>query len=194
MNDELGQIIVSTKTGEEQLSLNNCLLNYKLLDFWRWSASDLTSNALRGIFAEFIVGTAIGVDFRKLREEWAEYDIEDENGIKIEVKSAAYIQTWKQKAYSTVSFSIKSKQLADNTSTRHADVYVFCLLKHKIQAELDPTKLEQWAFYVLSTQTINNLPNKSSIGLSTLEKLTLATNYSQLKHTIQKIYEQNEIL
>ena len=29
MNDELGQIIVSTKTGEEQLSLNNCLLDYK---------------------------------------------------------------------------------------------------------------------------------------------------------------------
>ncbi len=35
MNDELRQIIVSTKTGEEQLSLNNCLLDYKLLDFWR---------------------------------------------------------------------------------------------------------------------------------------------------------------
>lgn len=31
-----------------------------ILHFWKWGFSDLLSNSLRGIFAEFLVGTSLG--------------------------------------------------------------------------------------------------------------------------------------
>lgn len=68
-----------------------------------------------------------------------------------------YIQSWRQKDFSAITFSIKKTQ--NNTSKevkRHADVYVFCLLKMKDQEQIDPLKLEQWEFYVLLTYKIDN--------------------------------------
>jgi len=54
------------KTGLEKLTFQGNELEYNLLDFWRWSVSDILSNATRGRFAEFIVGTAIGLNPKKL--------------------------------------------------------------------------------------------------------------------------------
>lgn len=136
--NELKQIDAEPKTGNEFLTDNGKKTEYNLLDFWRWSVSDILSNATRGRFAEFIVGTAIGLKPENLRDEWDAYDLTTENGIKIEVKSAAYIQSWNQKKFSTISFSIKPARYWDAETNmqrgepkRHADLYVFCHLKHK---------------------------------------------------------------
>ena len=104
---DLTKIKSKPKTGTEVLSYNGVNTKYSLLDFWRWSVSDILSNATRGRFAEFIVGTAIGLNPEDLRDEWDAYDLTTVDGIKIEVKSAAYIQTWNQKKISNISFSIK---------------------------------------------------------------------------------------
>jgi len=144
--DELKEIKTTLKTGNEILSYNGINIEYSLLDFWRWSVSDILSNATRGRFAEFIIGTAIGINQNNLRDEWSAYDLKSNDNIKIEVKSAAYIQSWYQKKYSTISFSIKPARYWDSKTNiqnkdpkRHADVYVFCLLKHKEQiTELPP--------------------------------------------------------
>src|SRR5690606_8699094 len=100
MND-LKQIKAIPKYGNEDLSYNGQKTNYNLLDFWRWSSSDLMSNATRGRFAEFIVGTAVRLNPENIRDEWDAYDLKTEEGIKIEVKSAAYIQCWNQKCFSS---------------------------------------------------------------------------------------------
>lgn len=84
------------KTGNEYFLMQNLYLPHTLLDFWKWNSSDLLSNATRGRLAEFIVATATGVDLNKPREEWVTYDLTTPEGIKIEVKSSAYIQTWEQ--------------------------------------------------------------------------------------------------
>src|SRR5437879_4421516 len=135
--EPLNKISVTLKSGQETLILEEALLSFTLLDFWRWSVSDILSNATRGRFAEFIVATAANIDITKLRDEWSAYDLETPEGIKIEVKSAAYLQTWHQKALSKISFSIKASLYWDGTSNeqstivaRHANVYVFCLLHH----------------------------------------------------------------
>jgi hypothetical protein len=100
-----------------------------LLDFWRWSTSDILSNATRGKFAEFIVGTAVGLNPKNSQDEWDAYDLTTEDGIKIEVKSAAYIQCWSQKSFSKISFSIKPARYWESETNlqrgepkRHADV------------------------------------------------------------------------
>lgn len=95
-----------SKSGKESFKSNIQPLPHTLLDFYRWAYSDLLNNTTRGILAEYIVGTAIGLKKDAIREEWADYDLLTEDGIKIEVKSSAYIQSWAQKKYSTISFSI----------------------------------------------------------------------------------------
>jgi hypothetical protein len=63
--DDLRQIKANLKTGNESITENGRKTGYKLLDFWRWSVADILSNATRGRFAEFIVGTAKPVKNRK---------------------------------------------------------------------------------------------------------------------------------
>ncbi len=90
----LTEIKAIPKSGAERLINDTTETGYTLLDFWRWSVSDILSNATRGRFAEFIVGTAVGIDPKNLRDEWDAYDLTTSDGIRIEVKSAAYIQSW----------------------------------------------------------------------------------------------------
>lgn len=77
-----------------------------LLDFWRWSASDLVSNATRGILAEFIVAQALGLE-TGVRAEWDAYDLVTSAGLNVEVKSSAYLQSWFHKELSAISFGIR---------------------------------------------------------------------------------------
>jgi len=74
------------------------------MDFWKLSVSDLLSNTTRGTLAEFIVAMAMDIDLSNFREEWDAYDLETKNGIKIEVKTSAYLQSWFQKNYSKIIF------------------------------------------------------------------------------------------
>lgn len=194
MNEKLGLIKANVKTGNEELTFDDKAVGYSLLDFWKWSVSDILSNATRGILAEFIVGTSLGLRIENVRNEWDAFDLVTDDGIKIEVKSSSYIQSWYQKDYSKTSFSIKSARFWDAKnnvqsveSKRHADVYVFCLLKHKDQETINPLKLEQWEFYVLPTSRLNNYErSQSSITLNSLKKLTDAVTYESLK---AKIYD-----
>ncbi len=198
--NNLKEIKASLKTGKERLTDNGLDTNYNLLDFWRWSVSDILSNATRGRFAEFVVGTAVGMDPENLRDEWDAYDLITEKGIKIEVKSAAYIQSWKQKSFSIISFSIKPSRYWDAESSmlrgepkRHADVYVFCHLKHKDQDTIDPLKMEQWDFYVLPTYRLDNYErSQSSITINSLRKLTKVRKYSELKIEIEKAFDEQK--
>lgn len=94
------------KTGEEPFIINNADAGIKLLDFWQWNQSDLLNNALRGKIAEFIVGKALNA-VEGVRLEWDAFGLVTAEDIKVEVKSAAYLQSWKQTKNSTIQFSIR---------------------------------------------------------------------------------------
>jgi len=198
--EKLKQIKATPKTGQETVSDNGVSTKYTLLDFWCWSVSDILSNATRGRFAEFIVGTAIGFDPKSLRDEWDAYDLTTDEGIKIEVKSAAYIQSWNQNKFSNITFSIKPARYWDSETgmqstklKRHADLYVFCLLKHKEQETIDPLKMEQWEFYILPTYRLDNYErSQSSITLYSLQKLTEPRKYSELRDEILKANKEQK--
>ncbi|MGP4714858.1 MULTISPECIES: hypothetical protein [unclassified Psychrobacter] len=185
---------VERKSGEEAFHIEGNSLNLNLLSFWQWSSSDLVSNTLRGILAEYIVGSALGEN-NAHRVEWDDYDIETKEGIKIEVKSSAFIQTWNQEKISTIQFGIRpTTQWDDKTnarstkSIRQADIYVFCLLKHKEQKTIDPLNMSQWEFYVLSSDTLNqSVGLQKNITLSSLLRLDpIITTYSKLPFAIKQ--------
>lgn len=193
--NSLDPIDVHLKSGAEPLHSDGQPLPQTLLQFWQWSSSDLVNNALRGVLAEYLVATAIGCDLSP-RREWDDYDLETAEGIKVEVKSAAYLQSWSQQDYSAIQFSIKPSQgwnALDNTyspqSKRQADVYVFCVLKHKDKTTVDPLNVSQWDFYILPTHVLNDqLPQQSTLGLSRLKKLNaVQTHYESIYDEIQQI-------
>ena len=71
-------------------------------DFWSWAYSDLMSNTVRPLFAEFLVGRCLGL-IDKPRKEWDHVDFLY-SGKKVEVKSSAYVQTWTQTTASVIMF------------------------------------------------------------------------------------------
>ena len=194
----LDKIEQSIKNGDELLLCKNNRLPITIKDFWAWSASDLMSNATRSRFAEFIVATATNVDLGIPRQEWDPYDLLTPEGIKIEVKSSAYIQSWHQKQLSTITFSIKPARYwnskngeQESIAKRHADIYVMCLLKNMDQNTINPLDMDQWDFYVLSRSELDNYKrSQHSITLKSLENLTKPVTYAGLHEEI-KIKHRN---
>ena len=191
MADALEKLEVVRKDGGERFRAGGSDLDFSVLDFWRWSASDLVSNATRGILAEYIVARALEIPTEKeVRDEWAPYDLEMPEGIKIEVKSAAYVQSWKQLRYSPINFGVPKTRTWDADSGhydlsepgRHADVYVFALFAQR-EAPISPLDLDQWKFYALST---TKLDDRKSISLSALEELASPVAYHELADAVKK--------
>lgn len=70
----------------------------------------------RGVLAEYaedMVARALGIDTGGVRGEWAAHDLTPSSGVKIEVKSAAYIQSWAQKKPSTIAFNVRATRAWD---------------------------------------------------------------------------------
>jgi hypothetical protein len=179
MTTNLDHLTVKLKSGDEAFHDHGTAVGYALADFWRWSVSDLVSNATRGRLAEFIVAKALGISIDIVRDEWQAFDLETSAGLKIEVKSAAYIQSWKQRTLSSIQFltrktSVWNQETNETSEAKwQADVYVFALLAHQDKLTIDPLDVRQWQFYVLPTRVLDGRErSQHSITLKTLEKLS----------------------
>lgn len=135
MSTDLTRLKTLPKTGDEIFHSAKVPLACSLKDFWIWSVSDLVSNATRGRLAEFIVARALDIPAGAVRDEWDAYDLKMPDGLKIQVKSAAYIQSWNQTKLSPIIFSIRKSRFWDAATNvleeepkHHADVYVFAVL------------------------------------------------------------------
>lgn len=192
-------------TGDEHIMFDGMPTGYLLHDFWAWASSDLLNNTLRGSYAEFIVAAALDLtDMLKTpRKDWTAYDLyyplDRKTGIRIEVKSAAYLQAWGEKdsPLSKIQFSIRPTLAWDaengyDTISRHqSDVYVFCVYTEKERCAADPLNLDGWDFYVLPTSVLNQrCPTQKSISLASLEKLDpFKTDYDGLEAAVIEAYK-----
>jgi hypothetical protein len=175
----LPRLVPKRRDGSEPFVLDGDPASVTVLEFWRWSASDLVSNATRGRLAEFIVAMALGVPTDGVRDEWAPYDLLTPEGIQVEVKASGYVQSWAQERLSKASFGIRPTRAYDAEAGRfaeeamhQADVYVFALLFHEDKDSADPLNLEQWEFYVAPTTTLASMvPLQKSISLASLQRM-----------------------
>ena len=193
---DFGAILLNRKTGEEPFRIDYLELNAKLGEFWQWSCSNLLGNTLRGHLAEYIVGLALGC-VGKVRQEWNAVDLQWETGedctIRIEVKSAAYLQSWKQERVSAISFDIAQKRpwdaetnVMETDMVRSSDVYIFCLLDHKDKSTVDPMDLAQWSFFAVQTLRLHaKFGTQKSISLGPLSDLHGAKfGFAELKKRV----------
>ena len=182
--------VSSKKTGAEPFTADGQPIGLTLADFWGWRLSDLLDNLERGALAEFIVATALGISTGGVRDGGAVWDLTTPGGIRIEVKSAAYLQAWAQKQLARITFSTP-KTLAWDPNTgeysgvpqRHAHVYVFALLAHTDKRTVNPLILDQWTFYVLPTAVLN-ARSQNSITLTTLKALATPTGFGGLPEAV----------
>jgi hypothetical protein len=198
MANDLGRIKVERRLGDERFLSDGHDLGFDLLSFWQWNTSDLVSNATRGVLAEYIVARALGVDVTGVRGEWAAYDLTAPSGLKIEVKSAAYLQSWSQRELSRIEFSTRKTRTWDpetnrqaKKAARHADVYVYALLAHQEKKTLNPLDVSQWEFYVL-TRTILDARKRSqySITLKSLRGIAQPVKYEDLRASVRCIVKR----
>ena len=181
---------LSLKTGTESFRSGSQPLQATVLDYWRWSASNLISNRERGILGEFLVATALGLE-KEPGVEWNAYDLKY-SGLKIEIKTSSAKQSWPQSKPSPIRFDIAPQSYGwdaeidttDSEVKRHADVYVFCELHGD-----DPLDTDGWEFYVVSTAVLNQrLPNQKSIGVKPLMNLhPIVSTYADLKKNIESV-------
>ena len=147
-------------------------------DFWSWAYSDLSNNINRSVLAEYIVASSIGATSQS-RIMWRPYDLLTPEGYKVEVKSAAYVQSWDKKHPDHISYRIAPARLPDASGDykdeaplqRNSDLYVFCLYK-AVSPDQNPLDLDLWEFYVLSTKVLDEKkPTQKSITLPSLLQL-----------------------
>ncbi len=185
-------------TGDEEFILHDANIGITVMDFWRWAFSDLIDNTQRGVMAEFLVYSSLNritLDTQK-RENWLSFDVTSPSGRRIEVKSAAYIQTWTpENIFAQIRFDIRKKLAWDNVTAtsatvakRNCDLYVFCLFTAKTK-EVSILNLDYWDFYVLPTSILDEkIPNQKGISLSSLLKLEpVKTDYARLGSVIESI-------
>ena len=186
------------KTGEEPfLGLAGSDIAPTVKDFWRWSASDLLNNTTRGVLAEFLVAHALGLHKEGFRVEWDAFDLTTSDGLKVEVKSAAYIQSWPQMQLSPISFNVTPKKRSWDAAVdrvhwydpprRVADVYVLCLLETTDAEKINPLDVSQWVFYVAPTSLLDaEIGAQKTVGLATLRRFaTEVRDYARLGKVIR---------
>jgi hypothetical protein len=162
---------VRTLNGSEKFSGTEA----SVLDFWRWALSDLRMNTIRPMVAEFLVARAVG-DEREVREAWANFDVLSREGIRIEVKSSGYCQSWTQRELSRISFGRLAARTWDEETGElsperevKADVFVFAVQSCRDCSQYDPLDTSQWQFWVLSAGDIRGYRWKT-VGLGWVKK------------------------
>ncbi|MCG7526761.1 hypothetical protein MHW47_20210 [Streptomyces sp. OfavH-34-F] len=145
-----------------------------VLDFWRYAMPDLRTNTTRGLLAEFLVHRAVGATARNV--EWESFDVLAPGGVRIEVKTSAYLQAWGQRRLSEIRFSrLNARTWTPEGGTApeqsyNADVYVFALHTALTHADYDPLDIGQWAFHVASRALVE-ATGQGSLGLASVRRL-----------------------
>lgn len=152
--------------------------------------SDLRMNNVRGYLAEFLVAKAVGAVGQRV--EWDAFDVLTPGGVKIEVKSSAYLQAWDQERLSRIAFTgLRGRTGASDghpaEARYRADVYVLAVQTATRHEDYNPLDVGQWTFYVLPRTLIASLGYRS-LSLTTLRQLTDGpTMYPELGRQIASV-------
>lgn len=176
-----------------EVPFSDSLGSATLLDFWRWAFSNLRDDRIRGSFAEFMVARLLG-ETDHPPPSTTVVDIECKDGIGIEVKSSAYLQTWKEQESHPSFGGLKRKPYEYDVAGRvsygpagyHSEIYILALLSEREHQRLDPLDLNQWAFFVLTQQELREAAKDgSSVSLGRLQQNSIQPcNARELKDSV----------
>lgn len=173
---------MKTYKGTEPLYYNQGLSVARVIDFWRWYASNLLRGTLRGALAEFIVAVALGINVDKPRDSFAEFDLLYKNA-EIEVKSCS--ATSKRISFDIARRTRYSPQTKWRDKRRRSSLYVFCLINEQREEYINPLDLNQWEFYIISTANIEHtFGEQKTVGLEAIKPMSIQTKYDGIKQAV----------
>jgi hypothetical protein len=179
--------------GSERFRCSEKPLGLKLLDFWKWSESDLLNSLTRTRLAEFIVATALDAHAKGPRDERSSLELVTPDGVEVRVKSGSFLKSFHQRDLSKVVFIPRVRPAHSHAGGAHhaayrAQVYVFALLDHVERATVDPLDLDQWRFFVPPTSQLEALVmEQHGLTVPTLDALSAGSvAYEDLKAAVRK--------
>jgi hypothetical protein len=144
------------------------------------------------------ISRAVG-DPSPLRKAWDNWDVTTATGIKVEVKSSAYLQSWNQRKLSAITFSgltgrewsAETNELAADRTLR-AEVYVFAVHTCSEPDQYDPLKIEDWEFRVMSAAQLAEHGYRS-VTLGFLDRhARTAYRLSDLTRAVEQAYASSK--
>jgi len=145
-------------------------------------------NSLRGQWVEAMIAEILGDGWRHTGADWAAWDFERHDGLRLEVKQSAQHQSW-GRSTGAPRFSIATAQghypdgkayLPNASGARFAQIYIFAWHEGE-----DQRAASQWQFYVVKA---DRLPAaQKSIGLRAIQQLTPAVRADQLLNTVDRL-------
>ena len=144
----------------------------------------LVTNVLRGLVVEAMIAMALEPDWTWCSADYASWDFDRPDGVKLEVKQSSYRQSWDTPSHVKVSpsFDVKArKQQWDGrafveTNRRAAHLYVLAYHDRRDDTadHRDPL---QWEFFVLASA---NIPPVSRIALGSIRRLSDSVTIDRL--------------
>ncbi len=150
----------------------------------------LISNNYRGLLVEAIVAEALGSEWKWVSEDWSAWDFERSDGMRLEVKQSAALQSWHRSGLKRPNprfdCAARTGRWAGSIwipePQRFADIYVFAY-HSEMNAELaDHRVSDQWAFFVVPE---TSLPVQKSIGLTKVKELALQASHTNLRAVVE---------
>ncbi len=149
----------------------------------------LVMNVLRGHVVEAMVDLALRPDWRWCAADYAGWDFERADGVRVEVKQSAARQSWEPAFGGKVCprFDVRERtgwwDGADWVPShgRAAHLYLFCY-NGRADEDADHRNPDQWEFFVASA---GDLPTGKSIGINRVRALTPTLSFSDLKQQVR---------
>ena len=150
--------------GNEPLSVGGHDIGLTVNDFWRWSFSDFSDFSTRDAFSKFLVASSLGLtadgNARQRRVRNLLWSPAGSAGIRISVRTAAYVQSGEAEHPDHIIFVIPKKP--------DCDACLFCVFKGMTDAE-SPLNTDLWDFYALCSGALGG--SVSGSGYVTLPAL-----------------------
>jgi hypothetical protein len=145
----------------------------------------LVGNAFRGLLVEAMLAEVLEPEWRWCSADWASHDFENAEGVRLEVKQSAALQSWYVEGFrpNRGRFDIAERKVRWEGATRIeeagrcAAIYVFAWHPVSEPAGADHRDPMQWEFYVIGAQ---NLPNQKTIGLPGIRRLSRAVGIANV--------------
>jgi hypothetical protein len=137
-------------------------------------------NNIRGLWVEAMMCELLGEDWKYTGADWAAWDFERSDGLRLEVKQSAAQQSWGPTV--TARFSIAAakgfypdgKTYIENPSGRRlSDIYVFAWHEGKDQRDV-----EEWEFFIVDSKLLAQ--GQKTIGLNAVRGLVAPVGASGL--------------
>lgn len=159
----------------------------------------IMGNLFRPHYVERMVIIGLGDGFKLVSTDWAGWDIESDEGFRIEIKQSAARQTWTDRPSLAGKTTSGSFDIAPRTGYwseggskwivkpgRHAHIYIFAwhpIANIEIADHRDPA---QWRFFVVPSNQLP--PRQKTISRTVVEKRWASVSFERLRQeTLQQI-------